>query len=121
MTKILFNLDGKQQLVEVGDGGGVCSDAQVLWDERDHGPIPEVVVGNMIAYDEDNVRKLSRLEETIPSHAVSAGADYQAKINLAARQYLAATDWYVIRELDGGKCCPEEIKQARLDARSSIA
>lgn len=121
MTKILFNLDGKQQLVEVGEGGGVCSDAQVLWDEREHGPIPDVVVGKMLAYDDRSVRKLSELEEIIPSHAACDEADYQVAVNLAARQYLAATDWYIIRELDGGKRCPEEIKQARLDARSRIA
>ena len=39
-AKILFNLKGNQQLVEVGAGGGVTSEATVVWDERKDGPLP---------------------------------------------------------------------------------
>lgn len=50
--KILFNLNGKQQFVEVGIGGGVTADAEILWHEQIHGNIPHVELGNMEAYDE---------------------------------------------------------------------
>lgn len=39
-SKIVFSLKGEQQTVEIGQGGGVTSDAQVLWDERKDGPLP---------------------------------------------------------------------------------
>ena len=39
-AKILFELGGKQQLVEVGQGGGVTPEADVLWDERKDGAYP---------------------------------------------------------------------------------
>ena len=54
MNKILINLNGKQLLVEVGQGGGVTSDAQILWNEQLHGSLPQgIEIGKMEAYDED--------------------------------------------------------------------
>jgi len=53
MAKILFNFNDKQHLVEVGPSGSVTSDAEILWDERLHGPIRnDAEVGRMEAYDE---------------------------------------------------------------------
>lgn len=53
MSKILFNFNDKQQLVQVGSGGSITSDAEILWDERVHGPIrSDVEAGRMEAYDE---------------------------------------------------------------------
>lgn len=44
----------------------------------------------------------------------------QERINAEALAYLASTDWYVIREMEGGVTCPSEIKTARADARVRI-
>lgn len=44
----------------------------------------------------------------------------QEAINAEAEAYLASTDFYIIRQLDCGAPCPEEIKQARALARQSI-
>lgn len=53
MSKILFNLNGKQQLVEVDANGSVTSDASILWDERLHGSIPnDIELGKMESYEE---------------------------------------------------------------------
>ena len=38
---ILFNLNGAQQLAQVGPGGSVTSDATVVWDESKDGPLPQ--------------------------------------------------------------------------------
>lgn len=37
-----------------------------------------------------------------------------------ARAYLAATDWYIVREMDSGTPCPQEIKDLRAAARLKI-
>lgn len=37
-----------------------------------------------------------------------------------ARAYLASTDWYIIREMDSGELCPQEIKTARATARTKV-
>jgi hypothetical protein len=44
----------------------------------------------------------------------------QQKVNEESLNYLASTDWYVIREVDAGIPCPEDIKQKRAEARSKI-
>ncbi len=38
-----------------------------------------------------------------------------------ARQYLASTDWMIIREMDSGVLCPQEIKDLRELARQTIS
>lgn len=37
-----------------------------------------------------------------------------------ALAYLSSTDWYVMRSADSGEPMPEEIKQARADARLRV-
>jgi hypothetical protein len=44
----------------------------------------------------------------------------QEKERQEALALLAATDWYIIREMDSGTLTPEEIKLARADARLKI-
>jgi len=44
----------------------------------------------------------------------------QEKINAEALAYLAATDFYTIREADAGTPCPAEIKAERAAARARI-
>jgi len=45
----------------------------------------------------------------------------QEQINREARQYLADTDWYVIRQADTGEPIPDEVKQKRSEARNRVA
>ena len=44
----------------------------------------------------------------------------QERVNQESLALLASTDWLIIRELDCGVPCPEEIKQARAEARAKI-
>lgn len=44
----------------------------------------------------------------------------QEKQKEAAKKLLAETDWLVIRQLDSGVPMPEEIKQARAEARLKL-
>jgi len=58
-------------------------------------------------------------EYTIEIEDVTAQLE-QERINREALEYLASTDWLIIRELDAGVACPAEIKQARAEARARI-
>lgn len=44
----------------------------------------------------------------------------QERINAEALEYLASTDWMVIREMDAGVPCPVEVKAERAAARARI-
>ncbi|MFN5251830.1 MAG: hypothetical protein ACK5DE_12355 [Bacteroidota bacterium] len=44
----------------------------------------------------------------------------QERINAEATEYLASTDWMVIREMDAGVPCPAEVKAERAAARARI-
>lgn len=44
----------------------------------------------------------------------------QERINREAQEYLDATDWMIIREMDSGVACPDSIKLARGEARAKI-
>lgn len=44
----------------------------------------------------------------------------QRKINEESQAYLDSTDWYILREVDSGVPCPQEIKEARAEARAKI-
>ena len=47
--KLLVNTPAvRQELIEVGEGGGYFDLARVLWDERVDGPIPAVTLGAMV-------------------------------------------------------------------------
>ena len=47
-------------------------------------------------------------------------AEAQALINQEARQYLASTDWLLMRELDGGVVMDTATKQLRAEARARV-
>ena len=44
----------------------------------------------------------------------------QEKVNAEAMAYLASTDWLIVRQMDSGVMCPEDIKLARQAARDRI-
>lgn len=54
--------------------------------------------------------------------AIRAAADRDKKRDEipAARDYLAATDWYVIRLVETGKPIPGDVKAARDAARTAL-
>ncbi len=59
--------------------------------------------------------------EIIPFDHVAAEAEQQRATQLAeSHQYLAKTDWYVIRQIDSGVTMPDEIKQERQACRDLI-
>lgn len=73
MTKILFaDLQGVQQLVEVGEGGGVCPDFVVLWDERTDGPVPEITINGMERVGDELIFSQALLDAYTPPVTVPA-------------------------------------------------
>lgn len=47
--KLLVNApSGAQELIAVGPGGGYFDPARVVWDEREHGPLPAITLGGMV-------------------------------------------------------------------------
>jgi hypothetical protein len=44
----------------------------------------------------------------------------QEATNAAALKLLAESDWMIVREMEGGIACPQEVKDARAAARASI-
>jgi len=44
----------------------------------------------------------------------------QKAINEAAQAYLASTDWYSIREAEGGKAMPSDVKTKRAAERAKV-
>ena len=51
---------------------------------------------------------------------VKTAEDIQRETNAEARQYLASTDWLLMRELDGGIVMDAETKQLRAEARARV-
>lgn len=56
---------------------------------------------------------------TVEMLDISAQLEQEAT-NAAALKLLAETDWMVLRELDSGVACPQEVKDARAAARAAI-
>jgi len=56
---------------------------------------------------------------TLELEDVSAQLE-QEKINREAMEYLASTDWMIIREVDQGIVCPSDVRAARQAARDRI-
>ena len=50
---------------------------------------------------------------------ISAQLEQEAT-NASALAFLAESDWMILRELDSGVACPQEVKDARAAARASI-
>ena len=119
------------------DEGGSYEDADLL-DERMADIVPAVPYQEEIpaVYDGGNL-----IAEAIPAvpevpavmqKQVKLRAEYiieitdisalleQERINKESLDYLASTDWLVIREMDSGVACPADIKAARQAAREAI-
>lgn len=119
------------------DEGGSYDEADVI-DERIVELMPEVplVPAKPAVYDNGNL-----IAEAVPEVAaipavmqkqVKLKAEYsveieditakleQDKINAEALAYLASTDWLIVRQMDTGTPCPEEIRLARQAARERI-
>lgn len=60
-----------------------------------------------------------KAEYTIEVIDITAQVE-QEKTNAEALEYLASTDWMIIREIDSGLSCPAEIKAERAAARARI-
>lgn len=60
-----------------------------------------------------------KVEYTVEIEDISAQVE-QERINAEALEYLASTDWMVIREIDAGVPCPAEVKAERAAARARI-
>ena len=54
---------------------------------------------------------------TITDVTAQANAEKESR---EALEYLASTDWYIIREMDTGEVCPANIKTARALARTKV-
>lgn len=59
-----------------------------------------------------------RAKGNTPEHADIP--DPQIAINAKARQYLADTDWYVVRFSETGEVIPDNIKLKRQEARDRV-
>lgn len=59
--------------------------------------------------------------KTAEIKAAEAAQAEQEAVNTAARAYLASTDWYLVRELETGVPTPQEIKDARQQARLEVS
>ena len=59
----------------------------------------------------------------IPDDEKSAHELQQAKdaANQEAKAYLASTDWYVMRKFDSGEPMPEDVRDARAEARAKVS
>jgi hypothetical protein len=57
----------------------------------------------------DESKKAARLE-----------AERVEKEKAAAREYLASSDWYVIRQMDTGVACPNDVALKRQEARNKL-
>lgn len=66
--------------------------------------------------------KVQMTDEEIELHLnpPKTAEEIQAEINQEALAYLASTDWYVVRFAETGVAIPEDVVQARAEARSKI-
>lgn len=65
-SKLLVNTpSGKQEVIEIGSGGGYFDDARVVWDERKDGKMPDdIQIGKMKRINNTLVTS----DEFIPEH-----------------------------------------------------
>lgn len=88
----------------------------------------EIIPAKEAVLDENGIE----IEPAIPEQIIEHPAEYtieivditaeveQARVNAESLAYLASTDWMVIRQMDSGVAMPEEVKQARQEARNKI-
>lgn len=85
---------------------------------------PEVLDENNNVVQEAQ-EEISHVESKLPAEYTVEVIDItveveNARITKEALEYLKSTDWYIIREMDSGVPCPQEIKDARALARTKI-
>ncbi len=78
--------------------------------------------GDCISVSEVDGKPVATLDQVkkTQKEALEASIKDQVKTNGEAEEFLASTDWLVIREIETGIPCPAEVKQARAEARSRI-
>lgn len=59
--------------------------------------------------------------KTAEMKAEEANQVEQDAIDTEARAYLSSTDWYLVREMETGVPTPQEIKDARQEARLKVS
>lgn len=70
MYKLLVNTpSGKQEVIEVGEGGGYFEPERVIWDERADGPLPEITLGGMVRQGSELAFSQERMDENLPASA----------------------------------------------------
>lgn len=103
-TRYVKIVDGKPMLYNVS---GFMPPGATLAPEGDYVSNDLSIVDGVIVV--DNVKKTARL-----------AYEAQENINVQAKQYLASTDWYIIRHQETGASIPQEILDARAAARASV-
>ena len=68
-SKLLVNTpSGKQEVIEIGSGGGYFDDARVVWDERKDGKLPDdIKIGKMQRVN----NALVTADEYMPEHVTA--------------------------------------------------
>jgi len=93
---------------------------QGAWGKPEH----QIEVSPEVLDEEGNVIQEATFE-TIPAEYTVEILDItaeveQQRINIEALQYLASTDWLIVRESETQVVCPADIKLERAAARSRI-
>lgn len=80
--KLLVNAPtGKQEIIEVGEGGGYFDETRVVWDERTDGPLPQITLGGMVRSGSALVYSQQRMDEQIASQLAPAKTAKNTQIN----------------------------------------
>ena len=56
---------GRQEVIEVGAGGGYFDPSRVLWDERVDGPLPDMILGGMVRVRDALMFNQARMDEHV--------------------------------------------------------
>lgn len=108
---------GRQELIEVGEGGGYFDPDRVLWDERIDGVLPEITLGGMVRADGELVFDQARMD----AHLAITQADAAAQARAAAKAArAAAVDAIQVTTQAGNTFDGDEVSQGRM-ARAIIA
>jgi hypothetical protein len=78
-----------------------------------------IVDNQIMEWSFSNIPQPSMEELEALQESVQSKMDQEA-INKEALAYLLNTDWMVIREIDSGVPCPEQVKTLRAEARAKI-
>lgn len=54
---------GAQELIKIGEGGSYFDNSRVLWDEREHGELPEITLGGMVRDGDSLIFNEDRMNE----------------------------------------------------------